>query len=291
LSCGKDYYPSPHRQQVGSATLPQGVGYLAQHCDSTLKTDLNIPRIDVEKDYPAVFEHLMKFEKECKSRSDQGKDWTNLRNCAYIEDFAKEKVVWPCIMTKESTFTFDTNRHYVIAPGNIIVGKDIKFINCILNSKLTYFAFRNFYMGGGLEGELKTNNLEQFPIPQIPLTAQAPLIALSQKMLDLTAQFNELSSKFTKLLSADLGITKITKKLEKWHLLANEQFFTEIGKQNKNLALSSKSQWLEHFEAEKAKTLFLQNQITQTDSEIDKMVYALYGLSDEEIKIIEGLVA
>jgi hypothetical protein len=110
-------------------------------------------------------------------------------------------------------------------------------------------------------------------------------------MLDLTAQFNELSSKFTKLLSADLGITKITKKLEKWHLLANEQFFTEIGKQNKNLALSSKSQWLEHFEVEKAKTLFLQNQITQTDSEIDKMVYALYGLSDEEIKIIEGLVA
>jgi len=26
LSCGKDYYPAPHRQLVGSATLPQGEG-------------------------------------------------------------------------------------------------------------------------------------------------------------------------------------------------------------------------------------------------------------------------
>ena len=35
------------------------------------------------------------------------------------------------------------------------------------------------------------------------------------------------------------------------------------------------------------KTL-LQRQITATDHQIDKLVYELYGLSDDEIAIVEG---
>ena len=34
----------------------------------------------------------------------------------------------------------------------------------------------------------------------------------------------------------------------------------------------------------------LQRQITATDAEIDRLVYALYGLSEDEIKIVEGAV-
>ncbi|MCE2688149.1 MAG: hypothetical protein LW595_06365, partial [Rickettsiales bacterium] len=55
-----------------NSTLPQGEGYLTQHCDSTLKTDLNIPRINVEKDYPAVFEHLKKYRTQLEKRTDKG---------------------------------------------------------------------------------------------------------------------------------------------------------------------------------------------------------------------------
>lgn len=131
---------------------------------------------------------------------------------------------------------------------------------------------------------------KDFKIPDISKEDQAPFIAHGQKMLDLTKQFNELSNKFTKLLSADLGVVKITKKLEKWYNLQADEFFAEVGKQNKNLSLSQKSQWLDHFEAEKQKALALQNQITKTDAEIDKMVYALYGLSEDDIGVVENLV-
>ena len=125
-------------------------------------------------------------------------------------------------------------------------------------------------------------------------------------MLDLTAQLNEVANKFLKLLAADLAVAKttrkldyevpsqsqfkITKRLEKWHALETADFFAEVGKQNKNLSLSQKSQWLDHFEAEKQKALALQKQITNTDAEIDKMVYALYGLNEEEIGVVEDLV-
>ncbi len=63
---------TPPQISAGDLTLPQGEGYLTQHCDSTLKTNLNIPRIDVEKDYPAVFEHLKKYRTQLEKRTDKG---------------------------------------------------------------------------------------------------------------------------------------------------------------------------------------------------------------------------
>ena len=106
-------------------------------------------------------------------------------------------------------------------------------------------------------------------------------------MLDLNQQLHQLSSKFIQLLCADLAVAKITKKLEKWFSLSDQEFFTEVSKQNKQLALAQKSQWLEHFNTQKQQALILQNQINQTDNEIDQMVYALYDLNQEEIATIE----
>jgi hypothetical protein len=47
-------------------------------------------------------------------------------------------------------------------------------------------------------------------------------------------------------------------------------------------------EWMELFEENKKKALDLKTQIDQTDKEIDKMVYALYGLTEEEIQIVEN---
>lgn len=79
------------------------------------------------------------------------------------------KILYPCIMTKEPSFVYDDRGFYAPAPANIIAGKetDIKYLIALLNSKFIYFAMRSFYMGGGIEGELKTNNLLKLPIPAI----------------------------------------------------------------------------------------------------------------------------
>jgi hypothetical protein len=42
-----------------------------------------------------------------------------------------------------------------------------------------------------------------------------------------------------------------------------------------------------YFESEKAKANAIQQLINQTDKEIDKMVYQLHGLTEEEIKVVE----
>jgi type II restriction/modification system DNA methylase subunit YeeA len=69
---------------------------------------------------------------------------------------------------------------------------------------------------------------------------------------------------------------------------SNFNFLGELTKQKIKLSLSQESEWLTFFEEEKQKALAIKNEIDKTDKEIDNMVYALYGLTDEEIKIVEG---
>ena len=46
---------------------------------------------------------------------------------------------------------------------------------------------------------------------------------------------------------------------------------------------------MQYPEAEKAKANAIQQLISATDKEIDDLVYALYGLTEQEIKIVEGV--
>ncbi|GAA7144176.1 class I SAM-dependent DNA methyltransferase [Helicobacter pylori] len=138
------------------------------HNGYTSNLKFKIPPIDIEK-YPALKAHLDSHYDTIATRSDQGDTPYHLRNCAYLEDFEKEKIVYPCIMAKEPCFVYEEKGFYAPAPANIITGDktEIKYITALLNSKCIYFAMRKFYMGGGIEGELKTNNLEKIPIPKI----------------------------------------------------------------------------------------------------------------------------
>ncbi len=189
---------------------------------SALKS--KIPPIDIEK-YPALKSHLDSHYDTIATRCDQGDTPYHLRNCAYLEDFEKEKIVYPCIMAKEPCFVYEEKGFYAPAPANIITGDkiEITYITALLNSKCIYFAMRKFYMGGGIEGELKTNNLEKIPIPKITEKNQE----LARKITDSAKQILALKEKDPKAN---------TQKLEK---------------------------------------------------EIDALVYQLYNLTDEEIKIIE----
>ncbi len=125
--------------------------------------------------YPIIYSHLLshkdKLLKRNKDETGKRYEWYCLQRWAanYYQDFEKEKIVYPCIMAKEPCFVYEEKGFYAPAPANIITGDkiEIKYITALLNSKCIYFAMRKFYMGGGIEGELKTNNLEKIPIPKI----------------------------------------------------------------------------------------------------------------------------
>lgn len=144
--------------------------------------------INVEKDYPAIFEYLKKFQNQLEKRADKGEHWSNLRNCAYLEEFEKEKIVYSEIV-RQPQFHYDEKKYFPEATSFLITGKDIKFLVSILNSKPFTYFFNHFYAGGGLGDEgfrYKKKFLEVCPIPQIPVVSQAPFIAIVDEILAIT---------------------------------------------------------------------------------------------------------
>ena len=108
-----------------------------------------IPRIDIN-DYPAVKQHLDYYWNAISLRADKGDTSYNLRNCAYLEEFDKPKLIFQ-EMVQESQFMFDDSTNYMCNDTcRIITGKDIKYLLAIMNSKLFFYAIKRYYGGGAL---------------------------------------------------------------------------------------------------------------------------------------------
>lgn len=77
-------------------------------------------------DYPAIKKHLDKYLFQLEKRLDKGDTIYNLRNCAYIEDFSKQKIVWAEIARTGNAFTLDKNNYMVSNTGYMLVAKEGK---------------------------------------------------------------------------------------------------------------------------------------------------------------------
>jgi hypothetical protein len=117
--------------------------------------------------YPAVKKYLDQYYPELKKRVDKGETPYNLRNCAYMDAFSKQKIIYPEI-TKFLNFYQDNNSFFVNNKCFILTGKYIWFLTAFLNSSLFKFCFRdNFPELLGGTRELRKIFIEQIPVTRI----------------------------------------------------------------------------------------------------------------------------
>ncbi len=152
--------------------------------DSRSEDGVLVPPTNISN-YPAIKQHLDKYWEKLEKRQDKGVTPYNLRNCAYLEEFEKEKIVYPEIV-RSAQFYYDNNKFYAEATSFILTGEHVKYLKILLNSfPVTYF-FKNFYAGGGLGEDgyrYKKVFLINLPIPKIPKEAQKPFEALVDKII------------------------------------------------------------------------------------------------------------
>ena len=99
-----------------------------------------LPRIDIN-DYPAIKAHLDQYWDRISIRADKGDTPYNLRNCAYLEDFNKPKIVWGEISDR-SKFAYESEGKYVPeATTFLMVGSHLPYLFCVLNSPLSEWFF------------------------------------------------------------------------------------------------------------------------------------------------------
>jgi len=163
--------------------------------------DEDVPAIDVEKDYPIIFQHLQQYEDKLIKRADQGNHWSNLRNCAYLNSFEATKIIYPN-MTKDMPFTLDRMGYFTNQKCFIITGRKLYFLVSFLNSKLFRFCFKELFPEvQGNSKELNKAVLETIPVKQVNQTLERFFKQKVDQILLLKSQ-NEP----TELLEAEIDI-------------------------------------------------------------------------------------
>ena len=136
-----------------------------------------VERIHIE-DYPAIKQHLDYYWDKIEPRTDQGETAYNLRNCAYLDDLSKTKIVW-IELSDESKFAICED----LVPLNTVfflTGAHLHHILGLLNSKLVHWYFTTCL---GTSSGVGTNRWLKYTIEQLPLVPYSD-DALSQQVVE-----------------------------------------------------------------------------------------------------------
>ena len=121
--------------------------------------------------YPAVKAHLDQYWDRISTRADQGDTPYNLRNCAYMDDFSKQKIIWGEISDK-TKFSIDMEGKYMNeATTFLMVGESLLYLLAYLNSKLSEYYFSKIGTTTGVGTvRWKKFTIEQLFVPKIEKT-------------------------------------------------------------------------------------------------------------------------
>ena len=210
-----------------------------------------------------------------------------------------DKRIWSALTQEE---LYNTQNAFNLLPFEDF---EAEYIISIINSKLMSFYHKKQFLEEYKDRfqKILIKDAKEFPIKDISLEEQKKYKVVVDNITVKIKNKVEMINSFSKFCENTTDIEKLSRKLENWHELSFSDFLKELTKAikatNKIRAKEGQSpiaeltrtvefEWMELFESKKQKVLDLQEQIQQTEQEIDQMVYKLYDLTDDEIAIIEA---
>ena len=137
-------------------------------------------RIDINA-YPAIKKHLdkEKFKSKVTGRQDQGDTPYNLRNCAYLHDFEKPKIMWGELSDKPKFFYDSKGEYYCLNTVYFFTGQHLDYLVCYLNSFLCEYLFSKYGTTSGT-GTMRwlEYTVERMPIPQLSELQEKEIVDL-----------------------------------------------------------------------------------------------------------------
>ncbi|QNK84962.1 N-6 DNA methylase [Aliarcobacter cryaerophilus] len=212
-----------------------------------------IPWNFVIEEYPIIKEHLEKFKNELSKRpevKDNKYPWYAMSRygSGYSDDFKKNKIFWAG-MSNANNFLYSSSEIYINDKGFLLTGESLKYILALLNSKLCFYYYKFDGIRLATGWEFKKFKVEEIPIPKIDEESQKPFIKLVDEILEAKQKIKD----YKPLLD---------------EAIKNNNFDREI--------------------ALKKELENLENICTTNEKTIDQMVYKLYDLTLDEIKIVEN---
>jgi type I restriction-modification system DNA methylase subunit len=215
-----------------------------------------------------------------------------------IEIFTSPKIVireitgkYPrCIIASysEEVFLFNMSNIPILEAPDANIS--LKYILAVLNSRLLsfYFISNTAKSVRQMFPKLILQDLRKFPFKIISLEEQAPFIERVDTILAASSLMSKIFDDTLKLMIAEFPAAKQVMKLQNWEDLSWDRFTKELKKARVNLTLKQKGEWMSYFDEKRMSVAAMRSTIDKIDEEIDALVYELYGLTEEEIKIVES---
>ncbi|HTK39507.1 MAG TPA: DNA methyltransferase, partial [Patescibacteria group bacterium] len=243
--------------------------------------------------YPAIKNYLEQYRINLTPRNDSSikvgrkpgpYTWYEIQDVvAYYDLFEHTKITWTNLQNR-GKFCFDESGKYINAPAVILPSEDKSLLG-ILNSKVVWFFLQGICVqrsGGYLE--VKPQYFEQIPVPEKSEEWSKTMSLKVDEMLSVIKTKHIKNERFKNLLLSEFDIGRWPNKLNNWWTLDFANFVQAL---KLKLSLAQKDELLQVFEKYSVELASLDSKITATEREIDQLVYRLYGLTNEEVAIVE----
>lgn len=189
---------------------------------------------------------------------------------------------------------YDNNQYFTLDTTHLIIPQtiDAKYLLALVNSKLMNFYYSVLVPEiGKTFAEVKIVNLKQLPICPSTPEQETQIIEMVNQRIELTEELQKEVNGFKHWLKKTFKVERLSKKLENYYELTEDEFFNEL--KRKGVDTRSRRN-REHLEEEFKESLVIINpllhKIEQVDNEINNVIYELYNLTQEEIKVIENAI-
>ena len=124
-----------------------------------------VERVHIE-DYPAIKQHLDNYWDKIEPRADQGETPYNLRNCAYLDDFSRPKIIWKRVGSI-IRFSYDEKGVFGLDSTCFATGKHIPYLCCVLNSSMGHYLLNGAPRTGTGDLLISVQAVEPVRVPTI----------------------------------------------------------------------------------------------------------------------------
>ena len=246
------------------------------------------------KIYPSLASHLEPFAEAGRKRQDRGQFWWELRPCDYYYAFEQAKIFFPDI-TKKPRFSWGEPGIYLGNTAYCIPTQSYALLG-ILSSRTLWFVLSRISQplgerAGSLIYRLFRQYMERLPIPMLTELQREQIGTLAQQLTDVAQRRYEVRRKTAHRIVRDLGNgaeARLNQRLEVWWDLSFAEFRAEIQKVFKrDIPLKERDDWEELLRERGAQIRSLTDEIVRLETLLNAAVYAVFGLNDEEIALIE----
>lgn len=158
-----------------------------------------LERVHIE-DYPAIKAHLDQYRDRISKRADKGDTPYNLRNCAYLEDFSKPKILWKRVGSI-LRFCYNDNEALGLDSTCFALGNNIEFVCCVLNTPMGHYLLKDAPKTGTGDLLISVQAVEPIKLPSVTYEINIEFKRLLEMMIANSSDDieNEISQKIFNL--------------------------------------------------------------------------------------------